>query len=96
MPARIGFIRAQPGFDNRPSSLLYRLVMFTIGQQLPLIEDPGAHLPTARTDFPTTADNRAARRWRSRLGPVRQDDETMTTCGSGVRDDLRSAVLIAV
>jgi len=42
LPARLDFLRSQPGFDDRPFSVFYSLVNLSVGQQHTITEDPSA------------------------------------------------------
>jgi probable F420-dependent oxidoreductase len=42
LPAKLDYLRSQPGFDNRPFSVFYSLAMLAIGQEHAIVEDPNA------------------------------------------------------
>jgi probable F420-dependent oxidoreductase len=42
LPAKLDYLRAQPGFDNRPFSVFYSLAVLSIGQEHAIIDDPNA------------------------------------------------------
>lgn len=42
LPAKLDYVRSQPGFDNRPFSVFYSLAMLSIGQEHAIVEDPNA------------------------------------------------------
>jgi probable F420-dependent oxidoreductase len=42
LPAKMDYLRSQPGFDDRPFSVFYSLAMLSIGQEHAIVDDPGA------------------------------------------------------
>ncbi|OBI17578.1 TIGR03619 family F420-dependent LLM class oxidoreductase [Mycobacterium sp. E2497] len=42
LPAKMDYLRSQPGFDGRPFSLFYSLAMLSIGQEHSAIDDPNS------------------------------------------------------
>lgn len=42
LPAKMDYLRSQPGFDDRPFSLFYSLAMLSIGQEHAIVVDPDA------------------------------------------------------
>jgi probable F420-dependent oxidoreductase len=42
LPAKMDYLRGQPGFDDRPFSLFYSMAMLSIGAEHAIIDDPGA------------------------------------------------------
>jgi alkanesulfonate monooxygenase SsuD/methylene tetrahydromethanopterin reductase-like flavin-dependent oxidoreductase (luciferase family) len=42
LPAKMDYLRSQPGFDDRPFSLFYSLAVLSIGQEHAAIDDPNA------------------------------------------------------
>jgi probable F420-dependent oxidoreductase len=42
LPAKLDYLRSQPGFDDRPFSVFYSLAMLSIGQEHAIIDDPNA------------------------------------------------------
>jgi hypothetical protein len=43
LPAKMDYLRSQPGFDDRPFSLFYSLAVLSIGQEHAIVDDPNAH-----------------------------------------------------
>ncbi|BCO34365.1 LLM class F420-dependent oxidoreductase [Mycobacterium heckeshornense] len=43
LPAKIDYLRSQPGFDDRPFSVFYSLAVLSIGEQHAIVEDSRAH-----------------------------------------------------
>jgi probable F420-dependent oxidoreductase len=42
LPAKIDYLHSQPGFDDRPFSVFYSLVVLSIGEEHAIVEDPNA------------------------------------------------------
>lgn len=42
LPAKMDYLRSQPGFDDRPFSLFYSLAVLSIGQEHAIVDDPNA------------------------------------------------------
>jgi probable F420-dependent oxidoreductase len=42
LPAKLDYLRSQPGFDDRPFSVFYSLAVLSIGQEHAIIDDPNA------------------------------------------------------
>jgi len=42
LPAKMDYLRSQPGFDDRPFSLFYSLAVLSIGQEHAIVDDAGA------------------------------------------------------
>jgi probable F420-dependent oxidoreductase len=42
LPAKLDYLRSQPGFDDRPFSIFYSLAVLSIGQQHAIVDDPNA------------------------------------------------------
>jgi probable F420-dependent oxidoreductase len=42
LPAKLDYLRAQPGFDDRPFSVFYSLAVLSIGQEHVVVDDPNA------------------------------------------------------
>ena len=42
LPAKMDYLRSQPGFDGRPFSLFYSLAALNVGQEHAIANDPGA------------------------------------------------------
>jgi probable F420-dependent oxidoreductase len=42
LPAKLDYLRSQPGFDDRPFSVFYSLAVLSIGQEHAIVEDPNA------------------------------------------------------
>jgi probable F420-dependent oxidoreductase len=42
LPARLDFLRSQPGFDDRPFSVFYSLAMLSVGAEHAITHDPNA------------------------------------------------------
>jgi probable F420-dependent oxidoreductase len=42
LPAKLDYLRSQPGFDDRPFSVFYSLAVLSIGQEHAVVEDPSA------------------------------------------------------
>jgi probable F420-dependent oxidoreductase len=42
LPAKLDYLRSQPGFDDRPFSVFYSLAMLSVGQEHVIIDDPNA------------------------------------------------------
>lgn len=42
LPAKMDYLRSQPGFDDRPFSLSYSLAVLSIGQEHAIVDDAGA------------------------------------------------------
>jgi probable F420-dependent oxidoreductase len=42
LPAKLDYLRSQPGFDNRPFSVFYSLAVLSIGQEHAVVDDPNA------------------------------------------------------
>jgi probable F420-dependent oxidoreductase len=42
LPAKMDYLRSQPGFDDRPFSLFYSLAVLSVGQEHAIVEDPNA------------------------------------------------------
>jgi hypothetical protein len=43
LPAKMDYLRSQPGFDDRPFSLFYSLAVLSVGQEHAIVDDPNAH-----------------------------------------------------
>jgi probable F420-dependent oxidoreductase len=44
LPAKMDYLRSQPGFDDRPFSVFYSLAMLSIGQEHVIVEDPNTQV----------------------------------------------------
>lgn len=44
LPARIGYLRSQPGFDDRPFAVSYSLAGLNIGEGHAVVNDPASHI----------------------------------------------------
>jgi probable F420-dependent oxidoreductase len=42
LPAKLDYLRSQPGFEDRPFSVFYSLAMLSIGQEHAIVDDPNA------------------------------------------------------
>lgn len=42
LPAKMDYLRSQPGFDNRPFSLFYSMAMLSVGQEHAIVDDPNS------------------------------------------------------
>ena len=42
LPAKLDYLRSQPGFDDRPFSVFYSLAVLSIGQEHVIVDDPNA------------------------------------------------------
>ena len=42
LPAKLDYLRSQPGFEDRPFSVFYSLAMLSIGQEHVIVDDPNA------------------------------------------------------
>jgi hypothetical protein len=42
LPAKLDYLRSQPGFDDRPFSVFYSLAVLSIGQEHAIVDDPNA------------------------------------------------------
>jgi probable F420-dependent oxidoreductase len=42
LPAKLDYLRSQPGFDDRPFSVFYSLAVLSIGQEHSVVDDPNA------------------------------------------------------
>ena len=42
LPAKLDYLRSQPGFDDRPFSVFYSLAVLSIGQEHAVVDDPSA------------------------------------------------------
>ncbi len=42
LPAKLDYLRSQPGFDGRPFSVFYSLAVLSIGQEHAIVDDPNA------------------------------------------------------
>jgi probable F420-dependent oxidoreductase len=42
LPAKLDYLRSQPGFDDRPFSIFYSLAVLSIGQEHAIVDDPNA------------------------------------------------------
>jgi probable F420-dependent oxidoreductase len=42
LPAKLDYLRSQPGFDDRPFSVFYSLAVLSVGQQHAIVDDPNA------------------------------------------------------
>jgi probable F420-dependent oxidoreductase len=42
LPAKMDYLRSQPGFDGRPFSLFYSLAVLNVGQEHAIVDDPNA------------------------------------------------------
>ena len=42
LPAKLDYLRSQPGFDDRPFSVFYSLAVLSIGQEHVVVDDPNA------------------------------------------------------
>jgi probable F420-dependent oxidoreductase len=42
LPAKLDYLRSQPGFDDRPFSVFYSLAVLSIGQEHAVVDDPNA------------------------------------------------------
>jgi probable F420-dependent oxidoreductase len=42
LPAKLDYLRSQPGFDDRPFSVFYSLAVLSIGQEHVFVDDPNA------------------------------------------------------
>ncbi|NDJ87918.1 MULTISPECIES: TIGR03619 family F420-dependent LLM class oxidoreductase [Mycolicibacter] len=42
LPAKMDYLRSQPGFDDRPFSVFYSLAMLSVGQEHAVVNDPHA------------------------------------------------------
>jgi probable F420-dependent oxidoreductase len=42
LPAKMDYLRSQPGYDGRPFSLFYSLAMLAVGQEHAVVDDPNA------------------------------------------------------
>ncbi|MCV7205719.1 TIGR03619 family F420-dependent LLM class oxidoreductase [Mycolicibacterium peregrinum] len=43
LPAKLDYLRSQPGFGDRPFSVFYSLAVLSIGQEHAIVDDPNAH-----------------------------------------------------
>jgi probable F420-dependent oxidoreductase len=42
LPAKLDYLRSQPGFNDRPFSVFYSLAVLSIGQEHAIVDEPGA------------------------------------------------------